>query len=291
MAWALMGLAGRVWAYEVGPPSEALICLLARQADEAVAPNMLLAPSSGSTVTIGTPVTFSAKTERPVTFELASSEALLSSPDIDSTMGSPSGAFFTFTSTSATASARTIYWQTSFTTTPEDCKEQSTFTSSVHTLIVAQSEAELAATKKMQEEAAARKSAEEAAAAKKKQEEEAARGSVALDGLVIDIGRRGEAAVELTCSDVENCVGELRLTATVHYGKGKVRHARTERIGVGNFAIAADKQIMGEVALVKDIRTLLSAAHGNLHASLTIRRTSPLPIDTQVKNVRLDAHR
>ena len=67
------------------------------------------------------PLTFSAASESPLTFAVASSAAALSSPDIDSGIGlvqpeSPSAGppTYTFTSTKATTTPRTIYWDVSF---------------------------------------------------------------------------------------------------------------------------------------------------------------------------------
>jgi hypothetical protein len=122
-----------------------------------------------------------------LTFSVASSQALLSSPDIDVGMGTRSGAFDRFTSAKAAAAPRTIYWTASFTLTPEDCESPSTFTTPVHTLVVVPSEMELAAAKRLQEEEAAKKKLEEEAAAKKKEAEIAATGGVVLDGLILEI--------------------------------------------------------------------------------------------------------
>ncbi len=73
-----------------------------------------LSPANGATVTVGSPVTFSGSSEMPLTFAVASSSALLSSPDIDSGPGSVQASTYTFTSTKAAATPRAIYWDASF---------------------------------------------------------------------------------------------------------------------------------------------------------------------------------
>jgi hypothetical protein len=136
-------LASPAVAYEIGKPSPSLICLTAKHAAEVGVEHLALEPANGATVPAGTSVAFSAEPllKNAPTFSIASSSALLSSPDIDSGMGSQSGAFYRFTSTKATATPRTIYWTASFTFTPDECESPSTFTTPVRTLVVAPSEA------------------------------------------------------------------------------------------------------------------------------------------------------
>ncbi len=169
---AMAVLASPAYAVESKPPPW-FICAEGVVTDEAVAHGMHLEPANGATVPVGTPVTFSGETKQALTFSVASSQALMSSPDIDSGMGSQSGAFYKFTSAKATATPRTIYWTASFTLTPEDCESPSTFTTPVRTLVVVPSEAELAAARKQQEEAAAKK---EAGRRSRSQEERRSRG-------------------------------------------------------------------------------------------------------------------
>jgi hypothetical protein len=268
-----------------------LVCANNKEAAEVGTRNMPLEPANGATVPAGTPVSFSGESNYALTFNFASSSALVASPDIDSGTGSQSGPFFKFTSTKATTAPRTIYWTASFTFTPGDCEAPSTFTTPVRTLIVSPNEAELAATKKQGEEAAAKKKLEEEAAAKKKEEEVAAAGSVVLDSLTIAVESSRDAAVKLTCSDVATCAGKLTLTTSVTSGKGKARHARVESIGAGSFSIVAGAAATVDLGLNKAGRALLSAAHGHLSASLTIVRISPLPDKTQTQQVRLEQHK
>lgn len=285
-ACAVVVLASPAQALEYGV-APWLVCLNNTQDAEVVARYMPLEPANGATVPAGTPVAFSGESNRALTFNVASSQGLLSSPDIDSGTGPQSGPFYKFTSAKAAATPRTIYWTASFTFTPEDCESPSTFTTPVRTLIIAPTEAELAATKRQQEEEATKQKLEEEATAKKKQEETAAAGSVLLDSVTIVKDGRA-ASVKLTCSDVATCVGKLTLTASGTSGKGKKRHANTESIGLAGFSIAAGETAAVQVPLDKTGRALMGAAHGQLSATLTIIRTSPLPNKTQTQRIRLD---
>ena len=84
---AFGGLAPVAPAYTVGPPSPALICVGATHAAEVAASAIPLEPANGATVPAGTPVTFSGESSSALTFSVASSQALLSSPDMDSGIG------------------------------------------------------------------------------------------------------------------------------------------------------------------------------------------------------------
>lgn len=100
----------------------------------------LLGPDDGATVRAGTPVTFSAKAgapSAPLKFRVASSPALLSSPDIDSGQESPQpGGTSAFTSTRAAATPRRIYWAASLTVAVEDCPAPFTYMTPARTLTV-----------------------------------------------------------------------------------------------------------------------------------------------------------
>jgi len=99
-----------------------------------------LSPSNGATVTAGSPVVFSGQSGATPTFAVASSPALLASPDIDSGLGSASsGHSYTFSSTNATTTPRTIYWDASFSDAGlAECAglAPTTYTTSVRTLTV-----------------------------------------------------------------------------------------------------------------------------------------------------------
>jgi hypothetical protein len=123
-----------------------LFCFAAEQGIKAAEGNVaLLAPGEGETVQSGGPLTLSLAGGGGVlstpTFLVASSPALLATPDIDSGAGTEQAGgqrVFRFTSTRATAVARTIYWAASFTASlPEECKSPPiTYTTPVRSLIV-----------------------------------------------------------------------------------------------------------------------------------------------------------
>jgi hypothetical protein len=83
-----------------------------------------MSPADNTAVRAGTAVTFSGHSEVPVTFAVASSPAALSSPDIDTGLGSaqpepfssgsPLSYAYTYSSTKASATPRTVYWAASF---------------------------------------------------------------------------------------------------------------------------------------------------------------------------------
>ncbi len=89
---AMAVLAGPADALEYGV-APWLVCAGNKEGAEVAARYMPLEPASGATVPAGTPVTFSGESNRALTFNVASSEALLSSSDIDSGIGTQSGAF------------------------------------------------------------------------------------------------------------------------------------------------------------------------------------------------------
>jgi hypothetical protein len=290
LASAMAAIASPALAFTWGI-SPSLACSLNTNGAEIVARDMPPEPANGATVPAGTAVTFSGESNQALTFNVASSPALLSSPDIDSGTGSQSGTFYRFTSTKATATPRTIYWTASFTFTPGECESSSTFTTPVHTLIVASSAAESAAAKAQQEKEAAEKSMEEEAAARKTAEEAAAAGSVVLDGVTISVESNHAAAIELTCSDVSRCAGKLTLTVSATAGKGKTPKTKTKSIGTAGFSIAAGAKTTVMVSLNKVGRALLGAAHRGIGALLTIFRASPPPNKVQSQHVHLDLRR
>jgi hypothetical protein len=146
--WMVFGPARPAVAYTIGPPSEGLKCT----GESLAALGVLeahLSPANGTSVQAGSSVTFSGESSAPLTFSIASSPELLSSPDVDTGPGTPgtepvsSGQSpfytYTFTSTKAAATPRTVYWQASFSdaTFPECQKgSPSTFTTKPQTLTV-----------------------------------------------------------------------------------------------------------------------------------------------------------
>jgi hypothetical protein len=129
----------RGYTAEITPQDE---CYAAGRAAVA-ALEVKLAPSNETTVQAGRAVTFSGYSEAPLTFAVASSAALLSSPDIESTLASeqpqPSGGpLYSLTSTKASATPGTVYWDASFSndTLPECAEFRTTLTTKARTLMV-----------------------------------------------------------------------------------------------------------------------------------------------------------
>jgi hypothetical protein len=77
-------------------------------------------PEAGAKVVAGTQVTFSTPSDAPVTFFVASSPALLASPNIDQGLAQPLSSeggtthMQVFTSSNAASTPGTVYWQASF---------------------------------------------------------------------------------------------------------------------------------------------------------------------------------
>jgi hypothetical protein len=278
--------------------TEAEICYSEESSALGVVENFL-SPANGSMVAAGTSLTFSSDSSQPLSFAIASSEALLSTPNVDSGPGSPSppppnaaGAgtqHYSFTSTKATGSAGTVYWQASFSSAalPHCADYAHTEKTAVRTLTVlspSSSEAEADAKKKQEEEAAEKKKQEEAAANKKAHK---VSGSVSLDGATINVGRTHEAIFKLTCAGTATCSGKLTLTRSRTNGKGKHKHTKTDTIGTTTFSIPAGKSTAVALKLNAAGGALLSAGHGRLDASLTVVTSSPAPSQTHTETVHL----
>lgn len=106
-------------AFTYGFPPE-LTCGLDVHGNEIVV-NGTLAPQDAASVQTGSSVTFSGESSSPLTFAVASSPSLLSTPDIDTGPGvaqPPSATTakptYTFTSSAAASVPRTVYWTASF---------------------------------------------------------------------------------------------------------------------------------------------------------------------------------
>src|ERR1700686_284554 len=129
-------------AYTVETPS-GIGCFNSSEAVKATLERSL-SPAGGATVSAGAPVTFSGSSSSPVTFAAASSPGSLSNPDIDNGLGSaqPSSEqvpTYTFTSTKVAATARTVYWNASFSNAGLPAcagQEPMTYTTAVRTLTV-----------------------------------------------------------------------------------------------------------------------------------------------------------
>jgi hypothetical protein len=146
---------------------------------------------------------------------------------------------------------------------------------------------EAAITKKHEEEAAAKKKEESGVLGTKEEMKAPATGSISLDGSTISVESNHEAAVRLTCTGTATCAGKLTLTVKVTTGKGTKKHTRTETIGTATFSVATGQTEAIKLTLNGTGRDLLSAAHGQLGATLTILKSSPSPSKTQTENVRL----
>ncbi len=87
-----------------------------------------LVPAEGAAVPVGAPVTFTGNAGATVTFAVASSPALLATPDIDSGLGSARpapGEGYSFTSTKTSDKPGTVYWDASFSTAGfKECEGQ-----------------------------------------------------------------------------------------------------------------------------------------------------------------------
>jgi hypothetical protein len=111
-------------AEETGPESPR--CKAEQEIFQIAAEYAPLSPADGATAQAGSAVTFSVETNisnPDVRFDVASSSASLTKPDIDSGAGAQQAGSskYTFTSTKAAAKARTVYWQVAFTHVLESC--------------------------------------------------------------------------------------------------------------------------------------------------------------------------
>jgi hypothetical protein len=243
-------------------------CSAEIESNELLAAHISGYPANGATVSVGTPVMLSGESSaRALTFSVASSPALLSSPDIDSGAGSLAlgTSLYAFTSTKATATSRTVYWAASFTVTPMYCDEgPRTFTTPARTITVVPST-----------EGPAKPPYEEA--------EEVVTGSVSLDGPTIAVQHSGEATVKLTCTGNSTCSGRLGLVAESSAENG--RKSRT--IGTATYSISAETTESVKLTLNAFGRALLSIDHGRRSATLLVHKSFPVPSQTQAENVRL----
>lgn len=146
--------------------------------------------------------------------------------------------------------------------------------------------AEAAAAAAAQKQAEQRKLEEEGMARVEHEEEAAAAtASVSLAGSTIRVQRGGEAQIELTCTGAGTCAGKLTLTGKMLTKKGKKAKAKT--IGTATFSIPAGETATVKLALNSTGRSLLSADHGQLNATLTVLKSSPVPSQTHIENVRI----
>jgi hypothetical protein len=140
---ACLGVCGpAAQAYTTGPSPWALC--LASSVSVVQGLEATLGPADGASTQQDAPVAFSGSSIVPVSFAVASSPTLLSTPDIDSGPGvqqAPSSgkATYTFTSGKAAATAGTVYWGASFSNAGlPDCSglEPTTYTTKARSLTV-----------------------------------------------------------------------------------------------------------------------------------------------------------
>jgi hypothetical protein len=142
-----------------------------------------------------------------------------------------------------------------------------------------------AARKHQEEEAAINRMHEEQAVASKEKAGEAGTGTVSLDGSTISIQIDGAATVKLKCTGTRTCSGKLTLIATGAAKRGK-KVAKTE-IGTASFSVLAGATKIIELTLNAAGKTLLSAGHGHLAATLSIVKSSPSPSQSHTGSVNL----
>jgi hypothetical protein len=296
VGWAALVSGGSASGSTANPSSWSICTSASQAALSALEAN--LSPSNGATVQAGTPVTFSGSSEAPVTFAIASSAALLSSPDIDSgfettqaelfSSGPPPSYTYTFTSTKATATPATDYWDASFSdATLAECAGQSPtiYTTPVRTLTVLPPTTEGAAADKPTTEEVAGKSTTEGMVSNNKREEVTTTGSLSLDGSTVTVQSSGGVAVKLACTGAATCAGNLTLTANGTRGdasrRGKKASSTMTTIGNARFSISAGKIAMVKLALNATGSALLKEGHGRLSTNLTILESSRAQTHTE----------
>jgi hypothetical protein len=117
--------------------------------------------------------------------------------------------------------------------------------------------------------------------------------TVSLVGARIPTRSNGRVAIQLRCMGTTTCHGTLTLIVKSPTRKRGKRRLKTMTIGTASFFAAAGATATIQFELNATGRALLSADHGRLNARLTIRKTSPAPLQThteQVQLVRQKAH-
>lgn len=120
-------------------------------------------------------------------------------------------------------------------------------------------------------------------------------GSVSLANPRIATTRGGKAEVELRCTGTGTCHGKLTLTVSTEgmfekrarSRKGGKKHIKTTIIGTATFSIPPGKTATIKLTLDAAGRALLDMDHGYLNATLTIRESSPSPVQTNTDSVHL----
>lgn len=270
-------------AYAIEPPSESALCWAEASSALAGVENFL-GPANGSMVAAGTPITFSSNSSEPLSFAIASSEALLSTPNVDSGPGSPSPPppnasgtqHYSFTSTKATATAGTVYWQASFSTAamPHCADHVGTEKTAVRTLTVLSPPSS-------EEEAGAKKKGEEEAAAKtgvlgvKETSPNATLASTSLTA-----GSQGVLSVTVSCpAEVSSCTGTITLKTLTAASAASAHQSKKSKAMILTLAVGSFKVVGGYTTTVKlhlsaKARTLLARTRV-LHVRATIVAHDP----------------
>ncbi|MHB8243007.1 MAG: IPT/TIG domain-containing protein [Solirubrobacteraceae bacterium] len=95
---------------------------------------------------------------------------------------------------------------------------------------------------------------------------------------------RSRVLVKLRGAGVGRCAGKLRLRVKL---PGAHRHVKIKTIGTAVFAVSSGKSTLVRIKLNSAGRTLLSAGHGRLNASLLLVKSSPAPLRAKTASVRL----
>jgi hypothetical protein len=232
-----------------------------------------LIPADGISASQGTQISFSGVSSVPVTFAVASSPTLLSTPDVDAgpgvqQMSSSGGSAYTFTSSKAVATAGTVYWTASISNAGlPDCSdaEPTLYTTKVRTMTVM---APILVTTGIKTRPPAPSLV-----------------SVLATNFKVSVA--GAAAIELACEGQAPCAGRLRLRVkrvTKKRRGGKIIHTIT--IATGTFALAAGTRAVVNVPLSAGGRRLLRTAHQHLTAKLQLEQELDVR-QTLTKEVRL----
>ncbi|HEY7951561.1 MAG TPA: hypothetical protein VID70_01145 [Solirubrobacteraceae bacterium] len=242
---------------------------------------MSLSPTVGVTVQQGAPVTFSGELATALTFSVASSEAQLSSPDIDSGLGSlqaGTSPIYTFTSTKAAATPGTVYWAASFSDAGiPDCEG---LTPSMHTT-KARALTVLAAPAPRPDPPPPPPPTPPPAPS-----------TVSLAGTNLATQSNGTATGTLACVGGQPCSGKLTLQAMPAANRKHGRKpAHPVTIGLASFAIPAGQTASVTIHLNGVGRALLNAGHGRLTGLLAIAPTgSATPVARTVHLVENMSH-
>jgi hypothetical protein len=231
-----------------------------------------LIPADGISASQGTQIGFSGGSSVPVTFAVASSPILLSTPDVDAGPGvqqmSPSGGLaYTFTSSKAAATAGTVYWTASISNVGlPDCSgaEPTTYTTKVRTMtIMAPLPVTMGTTTPPPVPSL-----------------------VSVLATSLRVSAVDAVAIELACGGETLCAGRLRLRVKQVTKKRRGRKIHTITIAAGTFALTAGTRAVVNVPLNTTGRRLLRTGHQHLTANLQLEQELGIR-QTLTKEVRL----